>query len=51
MLMQKKLVELKGQCVPVEEREVYLLSQLGASDRRRPIDEFLRDPNAAVDRK
>ena len=45
------MIELKGQCALVEEREVYLLSQLSSSDWRKPIIEFLRNPNAFVDRK
>ena len=45
------MIELKGQCAPVEEREVYLLGQLSYSYWRRPIVEFLKDPNVVVDRK
>ena len=47
----KKLIELKGECSPVEKREVYFLSQLSFSDWRKPIVEFLRNPNASVDKK
>ena len=47
----KKLIELKGQCALVEEREVYLLSQLSFLDWREPIIEFLRDPNVVIDKK
>ena len=49
--MLKMLIKLKGQCAPVEEREVYLLSQVSSSDWREPIVKFLRNPNASVDRK
>ena len=47
----KKLIELKGQCAPVYEREVYLLNQYSPSDWRRPIIEFLRNPSVAINRK
>ena len=47
----KKLIELKGCCVSVKEREVYLLGQLNPSNCRKPIVEFLKDLNVAVDKK
>ena len=47
----EKLIELKGHCVLIEEREVYFLNQLSQSNWRKPIVEFLKNPDAAVDGK
>ena len=47
----KKLIELKGQYAPVEEKEVYLLSHLSQLDWRKPIVELLRNPNASINRR
>ena len=48
--MLKRLIESKGQCTPCYEREVCLLS-ISPSDWRRPIVEFLKNPDVAVDKK